>query len=85
MVKKRGELGRYEKSFLPNIGSVPIRGISVLDNKISGIIAETGVLATAYRHFGPNVMLGLGCNFGNVSDDLTVDDQGVFLNLVTQF
>lgn len=51
-------------------------------------ITETGVLATAYRHFGPNVMLGLGYNFGNVSDDLTdltLDDQGVFLNLVTQF
>jgi hypothetical protein len=51
-------------------------------------ITETGVLATAYRHFGPNVMLGLGYNFGNVSDDLTdltVDDQGVLLNLITQF
>ena len=51
-------------------------------------ITETGVLATAYRHFGPNVMLGLGYNFGNVSDDLTdltVDDQGVFVNLITQF
>ena len=53
----------------------------------SGIV-ETGVLATAYRHFGPNVMLGVGYNFGNVSDDLTdlsIDDQGVFLNLITQF
>ena len=51
-------------------------------------ITETGVLATAYRHFGPNVMLGLGYNFGDVSDDLTdltIDDQGVFLNLITQF
>ena len=51
-------------------------------------ITETGILATAYRHFGPNVMLGLGYNFGNVSDDLTdltIDDQGVFLNLITQF
>ena len=51
-------------------------------------ITETSILATAYRHFGPNLMLGLGYNFGNVSDDLTdltVDDQGVFLNLITQF
>ena len=51
-------------------------------------ITETGLLATAYRHFGPNVLLGLGYNFGNVSDDLTdltIDDQGIFLNLITQF
>ena len=44
-------------------------------------ITETGVLATAYRQFGPNMMLGLGYNFGNVSEDLTdlaIDDQGVF-------
>lgn len=58
-----------------------------LEARQSGI-SEAGVLATAYRQFGPNVMLGVGYNFGNVSDDLTdltVDDQGVFLNLVTQF
>ena len=51
-------------------------------------ITETGILATAYRHFGPNIMLGLGYNFGNISDDLTdltINDQGVFLNLITQF
>ena len=43
-------------------------------------ITETGVLATAYRQFGPNMMPGLGYNFGNVSEDLTdlaIDDQGV--------
>ncbi len=58
-----------------------------LDARQSGI-TDTGVLATAYRQFGPNVMLGLGYNFGNVSDDLTdltTDVEGVFLNLVTQF
>lgn len=51
-------------------------------------IPETGVLATAYRQFGPNMMLGLGYNFGNVSEDLTdlaIDDQGMFLTLVRQF
>ena len=58
-----------------------------LEARQSGI-TETGILATAYRQFGPNVMLGLGYNFGNVSDDLTdltTDDEGIFLNLVTQF
>ena len=58
-----------------------------LEARQSGI-TEAGVLATAYRQFGPNVMLGLGYNFGNISDDLidlTTDDEGIFLNLVTQF
>ncbi len=51
-------------------------------------LSETGFLATAYRHVGPNAMIGLGYNFGSFSDDLTdltTDDEGIFLNLVTQF
>jgi hypothetical protein len=49
---------------------------------------EFGVLATAYRHFGDNLLVGVGYNFGSFSDDLTdltTDDQGVFLNIVAQF
>ncbi|WP_156121902.1 hypothetical protein [Halocynthiibacter namhaensis] len=50
--------------------------------------SETAALAAAYRHFGSNVKVGLGYNFGNFSDDLTdlvYDDKGVFLNLVAKF
>ena len=50
--------------------------------------SEFGALATAYRQVGQNVTLGLGYNFGSFSDDLndlSQDDQGVFLNLVVKF
>jgi hypothetical protein len=49
---------------------------------------EVGVLATAYRQFGQNFMVGVGYNFGSFSDDLTdltTDDQGIFLNVIAQF
>ncbi|MBI1495068.1 TonB-dependent receptor [Rhodobacteraceae bacterium MYP1-1] len=55
---------------------------------IQGGTDETAALAAAYRHFGNNVKLGLGYNFGSFSDDLTDlihDDEGVFLNLVAKF
>lgn len=51
-------------------------------------LSETGVLATIYRQVGPHAMIGLGYNFGTFSDDLTdltTDDEGVFINLLTQF
>ena len=51
-------------------------------------ISEIGALATVYRQVGQNVMVGLGYNFGSFSDDLndlTQDDQGLFLNLVAKF
>ena len=51
-------------------------------------LSETGFLATAYRSIGPNAKIGLGYNFGSFSDDLTdltADDKGVFLNILTQF
>lgn len=49
---------------------------------------EFGVQATAYRHFGDNLLGGVGYNFGSFSDDLTdltTDDQGIFLNMIAQF
>ena len=49
---------------------------------------ETGVLAAAYRHFGNNAKVGVGYNFGNISDDLTdltQDEQGVFINVIAKF
>ena len=50
--------------------------------------SESGILAAAYRHVGNNVKLGVGYNFGSFSDDLTdltLDDKGLFVNLVAKF
>ncbi|WMT92582.1 TonB-dependent receptor [Pelagibacterium sp. H642] len=53
--------------------------------------AETtdyGALAAVYHHLGDNFKIGLGYNFGSFSDDLrdlTLNDRGVFLNLVGKF
>jgi hypothetical protein len=47
-----------------------------------------GALAAGYRHFGDNLKVGVGYNFGNFSDDMTDlihDDQGVFLNVIGKF
>jgi hypothetical protein len=49
---------------------------------------DYGILAAAYRHFGDNMKVGVGYNFGRFSDDLTDlvhDDQGVFLNVIGKF
>lgn len=49
---------------------------------------DWGALAAVYRHFGDNVKVGVGYNFGVFSDDLrdlTKDDQGVFLNVLGKF
>jgi len=47
-----------------------------------------GYLAGIYRHLGKNIKLGVGYNFGQFSDDvtdLTLDDEGVFVNLIGKF
>jgi len=47
-----------------------------------------GVLAALYRHVGDNVKAGVGYNFTDFSDDLTdlsFDNSGVFVNLVSKF
>ncbi len=49
---------------------------------------DLGALAAVYRHFGPNMKAGIGYNFGRFSDDLTdltLDDQGVFFNVIGKF
>ncbi len=49
---------------------------------------DFGFLAAAYRHFGENMKVGIGYNFGRFSDDLTdvtYDDKGVFLNVIGKF
>ncbi|MGB8817545.1 MAG: TonB-dependent receptor, partial [Rhizobiaceae bacterium] len=54
----------------------------------SASTVDLGVLAAVYRHFGNNVKVGAGYNFGRFSDDLrdlTYDDQGPFINVVGTF
>ncbi len=49
---------------------------------------ELGAVAAVYRHLGENVKLGVGYEWGSVSDDetnLSYDGQGVFINLVGKF
>ncbi|MEM1234129.1 MAG: hypothetical protein AAGH70_08365, partial [Pseudomonadota bacterium] len=50
--------------------------------------SETAILGAAYRHFGNNLKVGLGYNFGRISDDLTdltFDDEGLFLNIIAKY
>ena len=47
-----------------------------------------GALAGVYRHIGDNLKVGVGYNFGQFSDDLTdvtLDDSGVFVNVIGKF
>lgn len=49
---------------------------------------ETGVVAGVYRHLGDHLKLGVGYEWGAVSDDLAdinYSGQGVFLNLVAKY
>lgn len=49
---------------------------------------ETGALIGVYRHLGEHAKLGVGYEWGRVSDDLTdidYENQGLFVNLVGKF
>ncbi|MEZ4498297.1 MAG: hypothetical protein R2845_16320 [Thermomicrobiales bacterium] len=49
---------------------------------------DYGALAAIYRHAGDNFKFGVGYNFGRFSDDLrdlTLDDQGLYINAVGKF
>ena len=51
-------------------------------------VTEYGALAGVWRHLGPQMKLGLGYQWGDVSDDLRSLDgrkSGVFLNIVGSF
>ncbi len=51
-------------------------------------LSNAGAVATLYRQFGQHMMLGVGYDFGAVSDDLTdltETRQGVFVNLIAKF
>jgi len=49
---------------------------------------KSGILAAIYRQMGPNIKAGVGYNFSDFSDDLTVLDykhQGFFFNMIGEF
>ncbi len=49
---------------------------------------ETGALAAVYRHFGNNAKVGIGYEWGRVSDNpakLNYVGQGIFLNFIAKF
>lgn len=49
---------------------------------------DFGALVALYRQVGENFKVGVGYNFGSFSDDLrdlTLNDQGVFLNVIGKF
>lgn len=49
---------------------------------------DYGVVAAVYRHIDDNIKIGIGYNFGVFSDDLrdlTLNDRGVFFNIVAKF
>ncbi len=51
-------------------------------------VTDTGALLGVYRHFGNNAKVGVGYEWGEVSDDLTNIDyegQGIFLNLIAKY
>lgn len=49
---------------------------------------DFGALVAVYRHISDNFKVGVGYNFGRFSDDLrdlTLNDRGVFLNVIGKF
>ncbi len=49
---------------------------------------DFGLVAAVYRHFGENMKVGVGYNFGRFSDDLrdlSQNDHGVFMNVIGKF
>lgn len=49
---------------------------------------ERGVLAGIYRHVSNNAKIGMGYEWGSVSDDvadLDYDSSGLFLNIIAKF
>jgi len=49
---------------------------------------DTGAALAIYRHFGNNMKVGIGYNYGSASSDLrsfTTHENGVFLNIVAKY
>jgi hypothetical protein len=50
--------------------------------------ADYGMIAAIYRQMSDNLKVGVGYNFGHFSDDLrdlSLNDHGVFLNVIGKF
>ncbi len=63
---------------------VEVRALDLRDASTT----EVGGLLAVYRHVGDNLKIGVGYNFASFSDDLTdltLDDRGIFVNLVAKF
>jgi hypothetical protein len=61
-----------------------VRGLRGVEDETT----QSGALLGIYRHFGNNAKVGIGYEWGRVSDDLTdldYDAQGVFLNIIAKF
>ena len=61
-----------------------VRGLFGVEDETT----QTGALLGLYRHIGNNAKIGIGYEWGRVSDDLTDLDyqgQGVFLNIIGKF
>ncbi len=57
-------------------------------NLVDAGTTETSALGAVYKNLNQHLKVGVGYNFGNFTDDLTdltLDDQGAFLNIVAQF
>ena len=49
---------------------------------------DTGAAVAIYRHFGNNMKVGVGYNFGDTSSDLrsfSTTENGLFLNIVAKY
>jgi len=57
-------------------------------NLVQAETSETSFLGAVYKHINNNLKVGVGYNFGSFSDDLTditLDDQGAFINVIAKF
>ena len=63
---------------------IEVRQLNLVDANTS----ETSALGAVYKSLNRNLKVGVGYNFGSFSDDLTdltLDDQGAFVNIIAQF
>jgi hypothetical protein len=96
-IRDRAPGSTWDKSIV-NLGVLraDINVVSEWDALIEGRVmwspttdqTDWGLVAAVYRHFGENMKMGIGYNFGRFSDDLrdlSQNDHGVFLNVIGEF
>lgn len=65
-----------------------VMGEARLMHTVESGTLETGAVAGVYRHLGEHVKLGVGVEWGSVSDelaDLEYSGQGLFLNIIAKY